>query len=191
MNNPQAPIDQIMYCHGFASNFDPSKDKVQMLSQLAPVIGVTVDYTQHPMEVFDAFAVPLLHARRTLIVGTSMGGFFAAWLGSTLDFPFISINPAITPDTSLRKHIGTGMTYFGSKFHLNEEVVDVYADLPFRTDGRGQIILDLGDEVIDAQKTITAVGNRLPVITFPGGSHRFDHMRELAVVIREDFSITR
>jgi hypothetical protein len=188
---PQAKIDQIMYCHGFASHFDPSKDKVRMLSQLAPVIGVTVDYTRHPMEVFEVFSQPLAQARQTLIVGTSMGGFYAAWLGSVLDLPFIAINPAIAPSTSLRKHIGAGMTYFGSAFDLKAEIVDAYKDLPFRTSGQGQIVVDLGDEVIDSQATITAVSNRLPVITYPAGSHQFDHMREITAYLRKNFFIRK
>lgn len=191
VNPLQSPIRQIMYCHGFASHFDPSKDKVQMLSQLAPVIGVTVDYTRPPEEVFNALALPLAHGPHTLIVGTSMGGFYAAWLGSELDLPFFAINPAIAPGTSLRKHIGAGMTYFGSAFDLKAEVVDAYNDLPFRTDGQGQVVVDLGDEVINPQVTITAVGNKLPVITFPGGSHRFDHMREIADYIRDRFLIRK
>lgn len=169
MRPQQAAIDQIMYCHGFASNYNPSKEKVQVLSELAPVIGVTVDYTRPPEKVFNVLAQPLAHAPRTLIVGTSMGGFYAAWLGSALDFPFIAINPAIAPSSSLRKHIGAGMTHFGSAFDLRAEIVDAYNNLPFQTDGHGQVFLDLGDEVIDPQETITAVGTRLPLTTFPGG----------------------
>ncbi|SLN58798.1 hypothetical protein ROG8370_02685 [Roseovarius gaetbuli] len=39
----RSAVDRIIYCHGFASNFDPQKDKVQASSMLAPVQGVTVD----------------------------------------------------------------------------------------------------------------------------------------------------
>jgi hypothetical protein len=78
-------VDRIMYCHGFASNFDPQKDKVKALSMLAPVQGVTVDYTSFPEKVFEAFAAKLQEPSRTLIVGTSMGRFFAAWRGSVFN----------------------------------------------------------------------------------------------------------
>jgi len=181
-------IDRILYCHGFASNFDPAKDKVQMLATFAPVYGVTVDYTLHPREVFATYARALQDQPTTLVIGTSMGGFFAAWLGSELGLPFIAINPALSPAISLRKHIGKGTTHFGTEFVLKREVVDAYADLPFRLDGEGEIMLDLGDEVIDAHAALTEIGSRLPVTSFEGGSHRFDHMQELLEIIRERFS---
>lgn len=176
-------VQRILYCHGFASHFDPDKDKPRGLATLAPVDGVTVDYTRMPTAVFDAFAAAMTAPRNTLIVGTSMGGFFAAWLGSALGLPFVAINPAITPAVTLQRHVGAGQTHFGAPFVLSQAVVDAYADLPFRLDGAGTIVLDRGDAVIDAQATRAAVGDRLPVIAFPGGSHRFDHLPDLLPII--------
>jgi predicted esterase YcpF (UPF0227 family) len=180
-------VDRIMYCHGFASNFDPRKDKVKALSMLAPVQGVTIDYTCPPEKIFEAFAAELQGASRTLIVGTSMGGFFAAWLGSVFTLPFIAINPAVSPAASLQKYLGRGQTHFGTPYDLKKEVVRAYQDIPFQLDGPGEIILDLGDEVIDAQETQAVVSNQLPITTFEGGSHRFDHMSELLVILAEKF----
>ena len=54
-----------------------------------------------------------------------------------------------------------------------------YDALSFRTDGWGTIVLDMGDEILDAQATLDFVKGRLPFVTFEGGSHRFDHMAEL------------
>ncbi|WP_223428473.1 YqiA/YcfP family alpha/beta fold hydrolase [Tateyamaria pelophila] len=182
-------VDQIMYCHGFASNFDPQKDKVKALSMLAPVQGVTVDYTCPPEKVFEAFAAELQGPSRTLIVGTSMGGFLAAWLGSAFNLPFIAINPAVSPATSLQKYLGRGQTHFGTPYDLKKEVVRAYQDIPFRLDGPGEIVLDLGDEVINPQKTLAMVANQLPVTTFEGGSHRFDHMVELVKILAGKFDL--
>jgi uncharacterized protein len=180
----RTPIDRTFYCHGFGSHFDPAKDKVAILASLAPVHGITVDYTRPPAEVFAHYAAFLQDGRATLIVGTSMGGFFAAWLGSELGLPFLAINPAIAPALSLRKHVGHGTTHFGTPFYLGREVVEAYEELPFRLDGHGEIALDLADEVIDAKATIAFVNETLPVRTFDGGSHRFDHMRDLLPHIR-------
>lgn len=160
-------VQRILYCHGFASNFAPEKDKVRALTTLAPVDGVTVDYTLPPAEVFAAFYGAIAAPRNTLIIGTSMVGFFAAWLGCELELPFIAINPAITPAKSLRKYMGAGRTHYGTPFFLTPEVTDAYRDLPFRLDGDGAVVLDLGDEVIDPNATIVAVSDRLPLITFP------------------------
>lgn len=171
--------DAILYCHGFASNFDPDKPKIRALERLAPVRGVTVDYARNPFEAFNAHLDALRGAERPLIVGTSLGGFFAAWVGSELNLPFLAINPAIRPATSLRAYLGEGVTHFGEPFLLTEAVVDAYRDLTFRTDGPGRVVLDMGDEVIRSRDTLLEVYDALPVLTFPGGSHRFDHMGEL------------
>lgn len=171
--------ETIFYCHGFGSCFDPASDKVSILSRLSPVAGRTVDYTQIPEHVFSEFAGSIQALNISLIVGTSMGGFFAAWLGSALGLPFVAINPAIDPGRSLRKHIGDGLTYFGSPYTLSATVVDAYVGLPFRMDGTGLVAVDRGDEVIDPEETLTFVEGKLPTAVFDGGSHRFDHMSDL------------
>lgn len=169
----------VLYCHGFASSFDPGKPKIRELERIAPVRGVTVDYARNPFEAFNAHLDALKGAENPLIVGTSLGGFFAAWVGSELDLPFVTINPAIRPFSSLRAYLGEGVTHFGAPFTLTEGVVDAYRDLPFRTDGPGQVVLEMGDEVISSHESLNGVCDQLPVRTIPGGSHRFDHMREL------------
>lgn len=174
-----ATYKSILYCHGFASNFDPDKPKIRALERVAPVRGATVDYTRDPQDAFRAHADQLLEAENPLIVGTSLGGFFAAWIGSELNLPFVAINPAIRPGRSLRAYLGEGVTHFGAPFTLTEEVTRAYEALPFRTDGPGRVVLDMGDEVISSRDTLLEVCDRLPVLTFPGGSHRFDHMEEL------------
>ena len=99
----------------------------------------------------------------------------------------MAINPAVTPSRSLLKHIGEGATHYGTRFTLREETVEGYNALPFRMDGQGLVALDMGDKIIDPQKTLQVVGDTLPVVTFPGGSHRFDHMHKLTAVIRSMF----
>jgi len=182
-----ANVDRIFYCHGFASHFDANKDKVRALSAAAIVDGNTVDYTLPPHKVFESFQKAMSARRKYLFVGTSMGGFFAAWLGTELGFPYVAINPAVTPSHSLRKYIGEGATHYGTRFTLREETVEAYSALPFRMDGQGLVALDMGDKVIDPQRTLQIIGDTLPIVTFPGGSHRFDHMDKLTAVIRTMF----
>ena len=182
-----ANVDRIFYCHGFASHFDANKDKVRALSTAAIVDGNTVDYTLPPHQVLESFQKALSARRNYLVVGTSMGGFFAAWLGTELGLPYVAINPAVTPSHSLRKHIGEGGTHYGKRFTLREETGEAYNTLPFRIDGQGLVALDMGDKVVDPQVTLEAIDGNLPVVTFPGGSHRFDHMHKLTAVIQSVF----
>lgn len=169
----------ILYCHGWGSHFDPSKNKIRALSRMHPVDGITVDYTLHPHLVFERFAAQLKRHPEALVVGTSLGGFFAAWLGSEFDRPFIAINPSITPSSTLQAYVGRGINHVGVPHELKEDCVMAYDALSFRLDGRGTIVLDMGDEILDAQATLDFIKERLPIVAFEGGSHRFDHMAEL------------
>lgn len=169
----------ILYCHGWGSHFDPSKEKIRALAKMQPIDGISVDYTMHPQEIFAKYAALLKLHPEALVVGTSLGGFYAAWLGAEFGRPFIAINPSIEPGKSLRSCIGHGVNYIGEPFHLTEECVMAYDALSLRVDGRGTIVLDMGDEILDARATLDFVSGRLPVIVFEGGSHRFDHTAEL------------
>jgi uncharacterized protein len=169
----------ILYCHGWGSRFDPSKNKIRALAKMRPVDGVTVDYTMHPQVVFDKYATRLKLHPEAMVVGTSLGGFYAAWLGAEFDRPFIAINPAIAPSTTLRAYVGHGVNHVGELFELTQDCVKAYNALSFRLDGQGTIVLDMGDEILDAPATLDFVRGRLPVVMFDGGSHPFDHMAEL------------
>lgn len=169
----------ILYCHGWGSRFDPRKNKIRALAKMRPVDGVTVDYTMHPQDVFDKFAARLKLHPEAMVVGTSLGGFYAAWLGAEFGRPFIAINPAIAPSKTLHAYVGHGVNHVGERFELTQDCVKAYEALSFRLDGQGTIVLDMGDEVLDAQATLDFVRGRLPVVMFDGRSHRFDHMTEL------------
>ncbi len=180
----------ILYCHGWGSRFDPRKNKIRALAKMRSVDGITVDYTMHPQVVFGMYAARLKLHPEALVVGTSLGGFYAAWLGAEFDRPFIAINPAIAPSTTLRAYIGHGVNHVGELFELTQDCVKAYNALSFRLDGQGTIVLDMGDEILDAQATLDFVRGRLPVVMFDGGSHRFDHMADL-IESRPDLFHTR
>ncbi|PTX43874.1 hypothetical protein IQ03_04791 [Gemmobacter caeni] len=183
--NPQSNIlgehqeTKIFYCHGWGSHFDPTKGKIRSLARMGHVSGITVDYTLHPQTVFEDYTRVLKQRPQALIVGTSLGGFYAAWLGAELGLPFIAINPAVEPSKTLRAYLGRGVNHVGEHFELTESCVLAYEALSFRLDGCGTISVDLGDEILDAQATLNLVNGRLPVVAFEGGSHRFDHMEDL------------
>ena len=174
----------IYYCHGFASRFDPGSLKIETLGQLGLVHGHDFDYTNPADEVVQQCLDHVLAAGIDIIVGTSMGGWLASVVGSAAGIPFVAINPAIDPSRTLRKHIGEGVDYHGNEFRLTASVVDSYGSL--RKGGCGLILLDEGDEVLDWRETCVAYDQHYCVVSFPGGSHRFEHMAE-ALPLIEDF----
>lgn len=174
----------IYYCHGFASQFDPGSSKIEALSKLGPVYGHNIDYTKPVDEIVQQCIDKLIEADIDIIIGTSMGGWLASVAGSRTGVPFVAINPAIEPSQTLRRHIGKGVDYQGNKYELTSSVVSGYGPLP--TDGCGLILLDEGDDVFDWRETYDVYHKRYSVVSFPGGSHRFEHM-EASLPLIEDF----
>lgn len=165
----------IYYCHGFASRFDASSQKIKTLRQLGPVCGDDLDYTKPADETIQRSIDRLISTDVDIIVGTSMGGWLASIVGARLGIPFVAINPAIEPSQTLRAHVGKGVDFQGKEYELMASVVSGYGSLA--QGGCGLILLDEGDDVIDWRKTRAAFHEHYSVVSFPGGSHRFEHMK--------------
>ncbi|MDG2453865.1 MAG: YqiA/YcfP family alpha/beta fold hydrolase [Paracoccaceae bacterium] len=166
---------KILYIHGFASFYDPTKSKCQILQSLGEVVGVDIDYC----EGFGTAFTKASAAARTcdLVIGTSMGGFMASHVGAALGIPFVALNPAIAPQETLLRHLGTFTDYCGDEKVLDAAIV---ADYPgFQTvGGCGLILLETGDDVIDPNRTFAELNSIYSVKMVDGGSHRFSSLSE-------------
>jgi predicted esterase YcpF (UPF0227 family) len=175
----------ILYLHGYASEFNPESDKVRALGALGTVTGINLDYTRPFDQVLSSVRLAVQSDQIDLVVGTSMGGFTASHAG----VPFVAINPAIQPRVSLLKYLGDFAGYNGQNWHLTADVV---AQLPdFNTQGSGLILLDQADELLDSEATRAALCGYYPVLMFPGGNHRFSHMPESVNSIRFFYNTLR
>lgn len=172
-----------IYIHGFNSKGDPNSRKVKELEKLGKT--VTVDY-----DSFSSFELnrenltdEILRITRShkdhfaTLVGTSLGGYWASVIGKTYGIPAVLVNPAVRPQQTLMKHIGVEYRNFkdGELKILTEDKPASYPDAPKA--GMFLILLDRGDDVINPNKTQSWFTVN-PVVTFKGGSHRFEHMKE-------------
>lgn len=166
----------ILYIHGFASRFDPHSSKIVALEKLGSVGGIDLDYTEPVENIFAELEQEISEGEYDLLVGTSLGGYWAAKTGTELGLPFVAVNPSIAPKDNLWEYVGHGVTHFGTEYDLGVDVIRGYEDFP--TEGFGLILLDAGDDVIDSTATANALYDSYYVVTYPGGSHRFEHMEE-------------
>jgi len=177
---------KILYIHGFASKYDATNDKVVALASLGNVVGIDIDYTQPKAVITSLLIETITQHGVDLIVGTSMGGYYAAEVGHATGLPFVACNPAVDPGNALRKYTGPGhVDYSGNKFEVPHSVVDEYKSI--ETGGCGLILLDQGDGLFDSNKTAKLLEQSFKVELFNGGSHRFMHMAEAAPMIAEHY----
>lgn len=175
-------MNNLLYIHGFASRFDVNSEKIKHLSKFFGVNGIDIDWTKEPEINLDTIKKFILDNDIDAVIGTSLGGWASAVVGNRLGIPFISINPSIDPQITLKKYIGTNNDYSGGTYTLTENIINQY--FPFPNNGCGLILLDLGDNVIDVNKTINNLKNEFNIITFEGGNHRFTHIEDSIELIK-------
>jgi predicted esterase YcpF (UPF0227 family) len=172
-----------VYLHGFNSAFSPENDKVKSLSSLGTVIGVSYDSygTYDNIRSYLINEILQYDLDELVIVGTSLGGFWAAELGSALSLPSVIINPCYDPTNMLQKYVGPQKNYLTlqeTSFELlsalsyaNRKTYELdFSYLPL-------VLLDMGDEVIDSFETLRLFKG-FPTVHWLTGSHRFDHMKD-------------
>ncbi len=187
-NHSDIPL-LFIYIHGFNSKGDPDSPKIKELEKLGEVLTVDYDsFGRHDaIEAHLSDEIKRISTSRkekfTVLAGTSLGGYWASVIGNRFGIPAILINPAFQPRKSLKKHIGIELKNFkdGEASTLAEDVPATYRDAPDA--GKFLILLDKGDDIFDYRKT-EAWFPKNPVVTFEGGSHPFEHMREALPEIR-------
>ena len=176
----------ILYIHGFKSQFKEQSEKVQALNTLGKVFGVTLDYTNTFDEIKKILLKFVLDKDIDLVVGTSLGGYYSSVIGASAGVPFVAINPVVDPVLTLSKYIGDGITFTGEAYTLKEETVRAYPR--FALDGCGLILLDRGDELINSEETLATLDNFYSTKIFEGGNHRFQHINESLTEIKSYFN---
>ncbi len=120
-------------------------------------------------------------------VGCSLGGYMAQHMAGIYMGKAICINPAVIPYEDLSRFLGVNTNYKTAEtFNLTEEDVASFKDFHIKP-GRVPtlVLLDMGDDVLDANETLKHFGGKAVVKCFLGGSHRFDHDMEALPFIKE------
>jgi len=167
----------VVYFHGFASGPQGPSPKTQLLRDLGyevALIATGGDY--RPAGYRAAFArLGLDPAAPLVLMGTSLGGFWARRLGQELGRPWVALNPAVQPSQSLGRYIGPNTRFdTGGSFDWSAADCAAYMaeeDFPPSTDVPGLIILAEDDEVLDYRVARDEAGSA-QVVVLPRGGHQ-------------------
>ncbi len=128
-----------------------------------------------------------------LLLGSSMGGFYAQYFAYEYGLPFVMINPALNPKQVFTENIGTHINPATNEtVEINDDYikkvlcfqVNLADECLEKVKPKSLLLLDLDDEVIDVQYALKhypvskkSVKNRAnKTVVFTGGDHRFIHM---------------
>lgn len=158
----------ILYLHGFRSS--PRSAKAQRLAQevarwQAQGHELTWACPQLPpsprqalQEIEDLIA--LWPRRSMLVIGSSLGGFYATLVAERHGVRAAVINPAVAPARDLARHIGEQTTFHDpqARFFFRPEFVDEFRALdpyPITRPERYWALIAEGDEVLDWHEMVS------------------------------------
>lgn len=173
----------ILYLHGF--NSSPASFKAQVLKQWCAAQGCAHEFMAPSLPHSPAAAAELLAglARQhpgSVLVGSSLGGFYATWLAEQFALRAVLVNPAVRPYDLLGSHVGrqknfhTGVEYEFTAQHVEElRALEVAAVTP----GNYLLMVATADEVLDYRLAVAKYcGARKIVVT--GGDHGFSNFAD-------------
>lgn len=174
----------LVYLHGF--NSSPGSQKARLLARYLIQQDYECELRVPALPFSPADAAACIDAqivreqggRPVALMGSSLGGYYAAWASQRYGLPAVLINPAVYPYRLLRAYLGpqenpyTGERYLLEAQHMHLlEALDVG---PLRRPERLMALLQTGDETLDYREAVARFP-RSPLWIQAGGSHAFEN----------------
>lgn len=178
----------IIYIHGFNSTGKTNAKYKTLADHFGASNVSTIDLSHSPNDAVSALEMLINDVKNKdddiILVGTSLGGFYATYLSRKHMLKCVLINPAIDPMTTTARNIGintnynTGVSYDFTSDHV-AQFAKYYVSLDDSPSVPTLVFLDRGDTVLDYKKTVDHYVRCGSITMFNGGSHRFDHMDDI------------
>lgn len=169
----------ILYIHGF--NSSPASGKARQLLGAMRGLGLEArlrvpELHHHPRQAIAQLEAAIAELGSPLLVGSSLGGYYATHLAERHGLKAILINPAVNPHRLFEGRLGPQKNYYsGEEWELTQAHVDALAALevaPPQDASRYQVWLQTADETLDyreAERFYRACALRIEA----GGDHGF------------------
>ncbi len=191
---------EIIYLHGFRSS--PMSIKGQQLKHYCAKLGdVHVhlpDLNLSPDRVIKQVSalIETLQNQKVVLVGSSLGGFYATYFVVKYACPAVLINPAMQPwqlfqDLFGIEQIPLKVTESWTLDHDQLQQLQSIADTKLGHADKILVLLQQGDEVLDyrqAQRYYSAAGPSSLILTDANGNHAMDDFEEKLPLILEFLS---
>lgn len=185
---------RLIYLHGLNSSSRSYKAGL-LRERLHPFPVHAPSYPAHrpdaAVAALSAFFDDLAPDKPPLVVGSSMGGFYAQFLARRFSFSHLFlINPALTPWDLLQAYEGRSQTTSdGETYIIDRKLIEStrkYEILSLCDGVPTTVLADKDDEVIDYRVAETLYRNCGRLMIFEGGDHGFQHLDEAIAVILEE-----
>jgi len=152
-------VSHLLYLHGFRSS--PQSAKAQLMGRYVQAHHPQVTWwcpqlPASPRQAIDRLLGGVADWPRgqMAVMGSSLGGIYAAWLSAQLDCPAVLINPAVHPSRDLARYIGEhpvwhdpAQSIFFEPVYVQE--LEALESQPLPTHPATLALIAKGDEVLD------------------------------------------
>lgn len=188
----------VLYLHGFLSS--PQSLKAQQTLAYCLNTGFGENITIPQMSQGPAATIAQLHALideiggdNLVLMGSSLGGYYATYLAEFYQAPAVLINPAVRPYEIWESHLGENRNYHSDEIHVVtrahiEELKQIDVS-PLSKPKNFKVFLQVADETLDYRQALEKFGAEQCVV-HENGSHSYDDFeQELPVMF--DFFLSR
>jgi uncharacterized protein len=162
---------RLIYLHGFRSS--PQSFKAQLLARRMAELGAGDRFLCPSLPPSPRAAIALIESEvaptpQDVLVGSSLGGYYARYLAEKRGCAAVLLNPAIDPASDLRRYVGTQTMYHdpSQQFEVLPAHLDELRALWMVTISRPErylLVAATGDELLDWRDMVAA---------YPGARHR-------------------
>jgi len=171
----------ILYFHGFASSSDSNKAKLlkKYIAKKYKKVNLLIpDLDNHFKTAIEQIENLIKNNPKPIsFIGSSLGGYYAAYFASINNSKAILINPAIPPLDGFDKYLGKNENYStGEKFNINKQDIEYLRSISFQqyiNSDNTLVLLESGDDVLNYIETTNYFLSSYIDINF-GGSHSYD-----------------
>lgn len=190
----------IIYLHGLDA--DPNANKAVITANHAKALGIDTlrpDLNCPPDDVVAKILALLQDNPNAVLVGSSLGGYFATLLSDMTGTPAVLLNPSIRPDLSFTRFLTDN---FNGQTLTDDTVIYTttggwhirYGDLAWfekhrlttKNPHKIKVLLKMGDELLDAHATKAFFEScGADIVAQDGGDHRMSDYGEQVRLVLE------
>jgi len=183
----------ILYVHGFSSSGYAMKANLLKEYYRDSEIIISPDLPVEPDKTLE-FLENILNSSgddKKMIIGSSLGGYYALALHRKYNVPVVIINPALYPWIQLKNFLGEiENKSTGKKFIWKEEYLEQLKKIEDNTVRNSDLkniflLVSTDDELIDYKETISILGNTGSLIIWDNCGHEFRRFSEALELINE------
>ncbi len=176
----------VLYLHGFLSSPQSLKAQqtVAYCSQLGLGERITIPQMSHgPSDTIAQLhqLVDEIRSENLVLMGSSLGGYYATYLSEFYQAPAVLINPAIRPYELWESHLGENRNYHTDEVHLvtTEHIEELrQLDVDRLTAPENfKVFVQTGDETLDFRQALEKFPTSQCVVR-ENGSHSYDDFEQ-------------